>query len=101
MCVVCQIVMKATLPVPMASLVCQAVIEAVGLQCVCRVSDCDEGYFTCADGQSCVPVAHYCDFKEDCADGSDEDSCGRTLSAVWNYNNGHFVILPAQIHSHT
>lgn len=34
---------------------------------------CDRA-FTCAQG-SCVPLDSVCDFRNDCGDGSDEESC--------------------------
>ncbi|PIK60269.1 hypothetical protein BSL78_02765 [Apostichopus japonicus] len=33
------------------------------------------GQFQCRTVSGCIPSNQYCDFKEDCADGSDEVDC--------------------------
>ena len=44
---------------------------------VCLVGDgCPASSFECQNGQ-CISVNFYCDFTEDCDDGSDEASCGK------------------------
>ncbi|MPC16741.1 hypothetical protein E2C01_009575 [Portunus trituberculatus] len=39
---------------------------------------CPDGHFTCDDA-SCVPIEHRCDYKFDCRDMSDEDSCSNVF----------------------
>lgn len=37
--------------------------------------NCDSSQYACRDGSDCIPFSYVCDRKEDCADGSDEESC--------------------------
>ena len=42
-------------------------------------SSCRDDGFTCDDGQ-CVHISKYCDFVQDCDDGTDEQECGKQFS---------------------
>ena len=39
---------------------------------------CSEAEFMCGNGQ-CIPLAQRCDLNMDCADGTDEITCGRSM----------------------
>lgn len=41
-----------------------------------HAATCSPSEFTCANGQ-CVEYQRHCDGVLDCADGSDEDGCGK------------------------
>ncbi|KAL3888124.1 hypothetical protein ACJMK2_000504 [Sinanodonta woodiana] len=53
--------------------------------CGCKVNT----DFMCADMKSCVPASQRCNKHADCADGSDEKSCGYDLEKVID-NKFHF-----------
>uniref|UniRef100_A0A8D2KRU4 MAM domain containing 4 n=1 Tax=Varanus komodoensis TaxID=61221 RepID=A0A8D2KRU4_VARKO len=40
-------------------------------------SPCTRGQFACSDGKQCLGAELVCNFEADCADGSDEQQCGR------------------------
>ena len=56
--------------------------------------DCESSQFICDNGQS-IPASWECDGSSDCADGSDESSCGKVYinltcdhyfcSVIYNY----------------
>ena len=43
---------------------------------------CEPGYFQCKSNDliQCIFLKKRCDGKEDCYDGSDEHTCGKTIS---------------------
>ena len=54
------------------------------VQCVAKLTSCQDGQFTCSDGQ-CVKMDQRCDQIVQCRDESDEEDC-RLLSLKTSYN---------------
>jgi hypothetical protein len=53
-----------------------------------RKSHCPSNEFLCHNGEQCIPIAWVCDNANDCADGSDENSCGKQNNDDDDNNNG-------------
>ncbi|MPC72703.1 Low-density lipoprotein receptor-related protein [Portunus trituberculatus] len=45
---------------------------------MCQTPDCEEDQFRCQSDGLCLPETLQCDGKQDCDDGSDENSCDLT-----------------------
>ncbi|XP_070566919.1 low-density lipoprotein receptor-like [Ptychodera flava] len=65
---------------------CIAGNQGSTLNCTDRFScgradaDCEANEWRCGDG-TCIESWQFCDFREDCPDGSDESRCGRYKGA--------------------
>lgn len=43
---------------------------------------CSDNEFECVSDHKCIPLESYCDYTNDCDDGSDESSCAATVTPV-------------------
>ncbi|XP_047444387.1 MAM and LDL-receptor class A domain-containing protein 2 isoform X2 [Mugil cephalus] len=76
------------------------------------VSSCPDGEFKCKSG-GCLPTRLVCDFKSDCADGSDEEFCGSCnfdhhscgwknasdSTYSWRRQMANITLIPGQDHT--
>lgn len=58
---------------------------------VTRPSNCNpSSQFTCTSDRTCIKKNQVCDFRKNCADGSDEAQCGKFTN---KFRNGMFYVM--------